>query len=238
MSEDEPRHAFDTVILDLDGTLVDSVYQHVAAWRAAFLGVGVDVPGWRIHQAIGIGGDRLVAEVAGASVETAVGNEVRAQHGERFQEQIHQVTPTLGASELLAALRGQGLKVVVASSGEEEVTEQLLSLVGASEALHAWVSGSDVDESKPAPDLLDVALRKVSGSSALVVGDTIWDVEAAHQRSFPCLAVLTGGVSSAQLRQSGATEVFAAPGDIAEQLDRVLRFVTTGRAHQASGASI
>ena len=128
-----PPPALDTVILDLDGTLVDTVYQHVLAWRSAFLGVGVDIPAWRIHRAIGMGGDRLVAAVAGRAVENAVGDEVRKLHGLRFEDLVPHVTPTNGAPELLEALRNRDLKVVVASSGEREVTERLLSVLGAAE---------------------------------------------------------------------------------------------------------
>jgi phosphoglycolate phosphatase-like HAD superfamily hydrolase len=215
--------ALDTVILDLDGTLVDTVYQHVLAWRSAFLSVGVDIPAWRIHRAIGIGGDRLVAEVAGRRVENAVGDEVRKLHGMRFEDQLPHVTPTDGAPELLEALRGRDLKVVVASSGEREVTERLLSLLGAAESLNAWVSGDQAESSKPAADLLSLAMEKVSGAAALVVGDTVWDVESAGRCDFPCVGVLTGGVSDAELREAGALDVLESPAGITTDLDDLLK---------------
>jgi phosphoglycolate phosphatase-like HAD superfamily hydrolase len=218
-----PPPALDTVILDLDGTLVDTVYQHVLAWRSAFLGVGVDIPAWRIHRAIGIGGDRLVAEVAGRAVENAVGDEVRKLHGLRFEDLLPHVTPTDGAAELLEALRGRDLKVVVASSGEREVTERLLSVLGAAEHLHAWVSGDQADSSKPAGDLLGLAMEKVSGEAALVIGDTVWDVESAKKCDFPCVGVLTGGVSDAELREAGAMDVRDNPAAITSDLDDLLK---------------
>ena len=105
MTTDGPAISFDTAVLDLDGTLVDSVYQHVVAWRSAFLAVGMDVPAARIHRAIGMGGDRLVTEVAGRSAEAAVGDEVRAIHDERFESLLPQVSATEGAFALLEALR-------------------------------------------------------------------------------------------------------------------------------------
>jgi len=213
----------DTVILDLDGTLVDTVYQHVLAWRSAFLSVGVDIPAWRIHRAIGIGGDRLVAELAGRRVENAVGDEVRKLHGLRFQDQLPHVTPTDGAPELLEALRNRDLKVVVASSGEREVTERLLSVLGAAEALHAWVSGDQAESSKPDADLLRLAMDKVSGDAALVIGDTVWDVESAQKCGFPCVTVLTGGVSDAELREAGALDVRESPAGITTDLDDLLK---------------
>src|SRR5262245_4513601 len=123
MISDGPRSPFDTAVLDLDGTLVDSVYHHVVAWRSAFLAVGMDVPTARIHRAIGMGGDRLVTEVAGRSAESAVGDEVRTMHDERFDQLLSQVTATEGAFELLESLRRHDLKVVVASSGPPEQAE-------------------------------------------------------------------------------------------------------------------
>lgn len=212
----------DTVILDLDGTLVDTVYQHVLAWRSAFLNVGVDLPAWRIHRAIGIGGDRLVSELAGRAVENAVGDEVRQLHALRFEDQLPHVTPTEGASELLETLRTRDLKVVVASSGEKEMTERLLSLLGAAESLHAWVAGDQAENSKPEADLLHMAMEKVSGEAALVIGDTVWDVESARKADYPCVTVLTGGVSGAELREAGAVAVRESPAAINSDLDDLL----------------
>ena len=223
MNAAAPETRLDTVILDLDGTLVDTVYQHVLAWRSAFLSVGVDIPAWRIHRTIGMGGDRLVEALAGQTVENAVGDEVRKLHGQRFEDQLPHVTPTEGAPELLEALRGRDLKVVVASSGERESTERLLTVLGAAEALHAWVSGDQADSSKPAPDLLQIAMDKVSGESALVIGDTVWDVESARKSDFPCVGVLTGGVSDAELREAGALDVRESPAAITRDLDDLLK---------------
>lgn len=222
MSTEFGARSFDTVVLDLDGTLVDTVYQHVVAWRSAFLAVGMDVPAVRIHRAIGMGGDRLVTEVAGRSAEAAVGDEVRAMHGERFTSLLPQVTATEGALELIEALRRHELNVVVASSGEQELTDRLLGLVDAGQTLHAWVSGDQADESKPAPDLLDLALEKVGGDRAVVIGDAVWDVMTAQERKFPCIGLLTGGISEAELRDAGASAVYATPAELAEDLDRAL----------------
>lgn len=218
-----PPPALDTVILDLDGTLVDTVYQHVLAWRSAFLGVGVDIAAWRIHRAIGVGGDRLVEQLAGPAVENAVGDDVRKLHGLRFEDLLPHVTPTEGAPELLEALRRRDLKVVVASSGERDVTERLLSVLGAAEHLHAWVSGDQVENSKPDSELLQLALEKVSGEAALVIGDTVWDVQSAQACDFPCVGLLTGGVSDAELREAGAMDVRENPAAITSDLDDLLK---------------
>jgi phosphoglycolate phosphatase-like HAD superfamily hydrolase len=222
MDLDASSATLDTVILDLDGTLVDTVYQHVLAWRSAFLSVGVDIPAWRIHRAIGMGGDRLVGELAGRAVENAVGDDVRKLHGMRFEDQLPHVTPTEGAPELLEALRGRDLKVVVASSGESEMTERLLSLLGAAESLHDWVAGDQAESSKPDTDLLEIAMEKVSGKAALVIGDTVWDVKSARRCEFPCVSVLTGGFSDAELRRAGALAVRESPAAITTDLDDLL----------------
>ena len=212
----------DTAILDLDGTLVDTVYAHVVAWRTALLEVGMDIPAWKIHRAIGIGGDRLVTEVAGRAAEHAVGDKVRELHGTHFASALPHVTPTAGASEMVQTMRARGLRVVIASSGEREVTERLLSLVGVAESLHGWVAGDQVEESKPAPDLLAAALEKSGGREAVVVGDTVWDAESARRSSLPCVGLLTGGIAEAELLDAGAIDVYENPAALTKNLDDVL----------------
>jgi phosphoglycolate phosphatase len=215
----------DTVVLDLDGTLVDSVYVHVTCWRSAFADVGVDVGSAVIHRAIGMGGDRLVAEVAGPAVEHALGDTVRALHARHLDERFGQVVALDGAAELISALRVRGLKVVLASSGEREMADRMLELVEGSHLLHRQVTGSDADRSKPAPDPIEEAVHAVGGTHALVVGDAVWDVEAAARASVPCVALLSGGVSAAELRAAGAAAVFATPRDLAVHLDEALTAV-------------
>ena len=200
----------DTVVVDLDGTLVDSTYVHVLAWREAFRDVGLDIPSHRIHRLIVMGGDQLVERVAGESVERNVGDEVRRRHQTHLTERAGLVSATDGASELLQLLRDRGVRVVLASSSEKEVTERFLDLVdGAAGMLTASISGDDVSRSKPHPDLIEVALEEVDAGKAVVVGDTVWDVEAASAANVETVAVLTGGAySEAELREAGAVEVF------------------------------
>lgn len=212
----------DTVVLDLDGTLVDSVYVHTSAWRSAFRDVGVDVAAARIHRAIGMGGDRLVTEVAGAAVERSVGDTVREQHARHLDERFDQITALDGASELLAALRERQVTVVLASSGEQETTDRLLDLVDGSGLLQDRISGSEAERSKPAADLVEVALGRVDAGSAVVVGDAVWDVESAKAAGVPCVGLLSGGVSAAELREAGAVAVYDGPRDLLEHLDEAL----------------
>jgi len=211
----------DAVVLDVDGTLVDSVYLHVAAWVSAFDDVGVAVPAYSIHRAIGMGGDRLVAEVAGDAVERAVGDDVRARHAHHFEQGFSHVKPLDGAAELMTLLRQRGVSVTVASSGEREQTDRLLDLVEGADAIQERVSGSDADRSKPAPDLIDEALERAQGSRALCVGDAVWDVVSAGKAGVPCVGVLTGGISAGELLEAGALAVVATPRELVERFDEI-----------------
>ena len=220
--------SIDTVVLDLDGTLVDSVYVHVTCWKTALAEVGVDVSSYRIHRAIGIGGYRLVTEVAGPAVEHALGDTVRSLHARHFNERFGQITALDGASALLTNLRERGLKLVLASSGDEEMTNQLLEVLEDTSALLERISGEDAEESKPAPELVEVALAAVDAQGALVVGDTVWDVEAAAKAGVPCVGLLTGGLPESELRAAGAVAVFGTPQELLDNFDSALEAATTG----------
>ena len=214
--------SIDTVVLDVDGTLVDTVYQHTVLWARAFAAVGVDVPQWRLHRAIGMGGDRLVAEVAGDEVERQHGDRVRSEHDEAFGQVIDEIRPLPGAADLLDELRSRGLKVVLASSGIGAQTERLLALVDGDAKSHGWTSSDDVEASKPAPDLLEVALEKVDAGHAVVVGDAVWDVTAAENAGLPSIGLLCGGFGEAELREAGADRVYVDPADLLAHLDEAL----------------
>jgi phosphoglycolate phosphatase len=208
-----------TVVLDLDGTLVDSVYQHVAAWQAAFHDVGLHVSGVRIHECIGMGGDRLVTEVAGASCETAVGEEVRKLHDSYFRSGLRTISPLDGAPELVESLAERGHRVVLASSSESDLVDALLDIVGVGHHLHAVVTGSEDAASKPAPDLVQLAVERAGGGPAVVVGDATWDIESAAAAGMPSIGLRSGGVGTEGLLSAGAMAVFAGPRDLLDHLD-------------------
>src|SRR4051812_15085822 len=210
----------DTVVLDVDGTLVDTVYYHTIAWARAFAAVDVPVPTWRIHRAIGMGSDRLVAAVAGDDVERRHGDDVRRLHGEHFVELIDEVQATPGAGRLLSVLVDRGFKVVLATSGEKDQTDQLLKLVDGADKVHARTLSAEAEASKPAPDLIDIAIDRVAGRSAAVVGDAVWDVQAAQAGDRYCIGLLCGGFGGAELRDAGADAVFGTPDDLVEHLDQ------------------
>jgi phosphoglycolate phosphatase-like HAD superfamily hydrolase len=225
-----PEQRIDTVVLDVDGTLVDTVYQHTMAWVGAFASVGLDVPTYRIHRAIGMGGDRLVTEVAGQEAEDRFGDELRSRHGERFGAVIDDVRSLPGAAHLLRLLRERGLKVVLASSGEPEQTDRLLRLVDGSDRVDARTTSEEADRSKPAPDLIDAAIERAGGRTAAVVGDAVWDIKAAAERDRYSIGLLSGGFGEGELRDAGAAEVFATPADLVANLDRTAITFVDGTA--------
>ena len=207
-------------LFDLDGTLVDSVYQHVVAWQAALHDVGLHVSSVRIHESIGMGGDRLVAHVAGDAAESAVGDDVRTLHDKYFRAGLRTITPLDGASELVEVLAGRGHRLVLASSSEAQLVDELLDLVDVRRHLTAVVSGSDDVPSKPAPDLVDVAVARAGGGSAIVIGDAVWDALSAEAAGAPCIGLRSGGVSTERLLSAGASWVHDGPRDLLEQLDQ------------------
>jgi len=215
----------DTVVLDIDGTLVDTNYHHVIAWDRAFREYDVPVPLWHVHRAIGMGGDRLVAHVAGEDVEQEHGDEIRDRWEHEFDQLIGEIRAVDGARELLAAVKDRGLSLVLASSGKQKHVDAYLDLLDGRRLADAWTTSDDVDDSKPAPDLLQVAIDKVSGTSAVKVGDSLWDCRAAAEAGVPAVGVLTGGFSRDELLDAGAARVFTSLAKLESALDSVVEVV-------------
>ncbi len=205
-----------TVVCDIDGTLVDTNYQHALAWFRAFRQHEVTVPVWRIHRAIGMGGDQLVAELAGQEIEEEVGDDIRDAEGPLYMAMIDEVVAFEGASELLAELSERGHPVVLSSSAKEKEVEHYLDLLGARDLVAGWTTSADVDETKPEPELVETALAKGDGEGGVMLGDSVWDVEAAKRAGIPTVAVMTGGYSEGELSDAGAVEVFESIGKLRE----------------------
>jgi HAD superfamily hydrolase (TIGR01549 family) len=209
---------FDTAVLDIDGTLVDSNYQHALAWFLAFRRFGITLAVWQLHRAIGMGGDRLVAEVAGEAVEEEKGDALRAEWRRQFDPMLDSVQPCEGARDLLAALKKAGKNVVLASSGAPDHVDHYLDLLQARDLADAWTTSEDVATTKPAPDLIEVALRKVHGGDAVMIGDSTWDAIAASKLGISTLAVRTGGFSPEELTEAGAVRVYVALPELRDDL--------------------
>jgi len=207
-------------MLDVDGTLVDTNYHHAIAWYRAFREHGLTLPVWRIHRHIGMGGDQLVAAVAGKRVEDHQGDSIRAAETALYADLIGEVQPFADARRLLELLDGRGHRLVLASSGKRDEVDHYLDLLDARELVEAWTTSADVERTKPDPDLVHAAMDKVGGGEAVLVGDSTWDCEAAARAEVPTVAVLTGGFSDQELRQAGAVATFESLTDLCERLDQ------------------
>src|SRR5215218_1703411 len=205
-------------ILDIDGTLVDTNYQHAMSWYMAFRQHGVVLPVWRIHRHIGMGGDQLVAAVAGDEVEERAGDDIRAAEGPLYLAEIQTVSVLDGARDLIEDLKGAGHKVVLASSAKEQEVDHYLDLLDARELVDGWTTSADVEATKPEPDLVRAALEKLGTDDAVMVGDTPWDVQAAEKAGVATIAVLTGGFSEQELTDAGAAAVFSSIVELREGL--------------------
>jgi HAD superfamily hydrolase (TIGR01549 family) len=204
-----------TVILDVDGTLVDTNYQHAIAWHRALRAHGYTVQLWEIHRHIGMGGDQLVAALIGEEGEQTDGEAIREAEGDAYGELIGEVQALDGASDLLRELHEEGAAVVLASSAKAEEVDHYLDLLDARELIDGWTTAADVEQTKPEPDLIEVALGKAEGGGpAVMVGDSTWDVKAAAAAGVPTLAVLTGGFSAEELREAGAGRVVESIGEL------------------------
>jgi HAD superfamily hydrolase (TIGR01509 family) len=206
-------------ILDVDGTLVDTNYQHALAWYRAFRRVGEVLPIWRIHRHIGMGGDHLVAALCGEDVEEEKGDAIRDVETELYLELIGEVEPLRGARELIRDLKERGHAVLLASSAKADEVEHYVDLLDARELADGWTTAADVDATKPEPDLVEVARREAGGGVAVLVGDSTWDCEAGKRAGVETIAVLTGGFSEQELLDAGAVCVYESIDELRRSLD-------------------
>ncbi len=193
------------VLFDVDGTLIDNDYVHVVAWWQAFRERGYDVRMSDIHTAVGKGSAQLVEDVGGRHDSS-----VSAAHSRYYAPYLGQVRPFPRAAELLRRTAEAGLAVVLASSVKSDEVDELLETLGARDVVTTVASSGDVERTKPQPDPLQVAMGKggLDLAGTVMVGDTIWDVEASRRAGVPCVAVRTGGWSDARLRSAGAVDIY------------------------------
>jgi len=207
-------------ILDIDGTLVDSNYQHTVAWYGALREHGHTISMYRIHRHIGMGGDQIVTALLGEDVEERDGDAIRESEKERYMSRYIDSVQTLeGARDLIVRLKDGGRKVVLASSAKPEEVDHYLDLLDARDLADAWTTSGDVQRTKPEPDLIHAALDKLDGANAVMVGDSTWDCRAARNAGVETIAVLTGGFSAQELFDAGALSVFASMPELLDRLD-------------------
>lgn len=215
-----PESSPGAVLLDIDGTLVDSNYLHVHAWVQAFADVDRPVDAWRVHRAIGMGSSLLLAALLGDEADD-LGDEAKTRHTEHYAGLADLQRPFDGARGLVRAVADRGARVVLATSAGPDELEGLLDALDVEDALTGVTSAQDVEEAKPDPDLVLTALEVagVAPDRAVLVGDTVWDVQAAERAGVRCVGVLSGGVGEAELRDAGAIAVYRDVAALLEDLD-------------------
>jgi HAD superfamily hydrolase (TIGR01549 family) len=211
------------VLFDVDGTLVDSNYLHVDAWQRAFAELGSPADAWRIHRAIGQDSERLIRSVAGEHDDDWVARAADL-HSRYYRELAPRLRAFDRAAELLRAIDGRGIRVVLATSAPGDELELLLDAIGAPDALTATTNADDVEQAKPDPGILEVALDRagVGPLDAVMVGDSVWDLTAAARAHIRSIGVLSGGVGPAELLDAGASILFDDPADLLAHLDDAL----------------
>lgn len=218
MTED---HAVTTaVLLDIDGTLVDSNYLHVDAWARAFAACGRPVDAARIHRAIGMDSSKLLTHLVGDDAHT-IADELKEKHSAFYKQLTDRLRRFEGVQELVQELSRRGHTVVLATSAPQDELEILLDVLALGDAVNAVTSSDDVATAKPEPDIFDVALEKVGATRerAVVVGDSVWDIEAAERAGVRSIGVLSGGFSRDELRSAGADVVYTDIAELLRQLD-------------------
>jgi phosphoglycolate phosphatase-like HAD superfamily hydrolase len=201
-------------LFDIDGTLIDSVDLHASAWHEAFLKFGHDVSFEQARSQIGKGGDKLVPEFLSKAQQEEHGDELKEWRGKLFKSKyLPLVRPFSGVPELLSRVHEEGMKVAVASSAKKDELETYLDIARITRLVDVATSSEDVAQSKPAPDIFQVALQRldIRAHEAIAIGDTPYDAEAAGKAGIATIGVLSGGFLETDLRKSGCIAVYPGP---------------------------
>jgi len=227
-------------LFDLDGTLIDSVYQHVIAWRTALTRIGIDLSVWRIHRRIGMSGGLFVSALmreTGLDLSAADIEALQQAHADEYTAQASSVRPLPGAAELLAHLTERGVRWTIATSGRAATARLALPLLGLS-ASTPMVTRDMVRHAKPDPDLFLAAAAQlgVEPRDAMVVGDSVWDLLAARRAGSLGIGLMSGGYGREELERAGAYRVYADPAELLARADELgVRGLTRGAGPLAPG---
>jgi HAD superfamily hydrolase (TIGR01509 family) len=213
------------LLFDLDGTLVDSVYQHVLAWREALERAGIELSVWRIHRRIGMSGGLLLNALlreTGRDVSSQQVSQLQRWHAEAYARMVPQVRPLPGAQDLLRHLSDSGVPWAIATSGKIESAGPALQVLGV-DSNAPVITRDRVAYAKPDPDLFLAAAELIGAriESSIVVGDSVWDLLAARRARALGVGLLSGGYGQDELERAGAYRVYQDPGDLREHLDEV-----------------
>jgi HAD superfamily hydrolase (TIGR01549 family) len=210
------------VLFDVDGTLVDSNYLHVHAWRRAFGRFDRDVDSWRVHRAIGMGSGKLLAQLLGEQDADRIGDDVKELHSRLYLADAELLRPFAGARELIQALAGRGVRVVLATSASPDELDVLRRVLDVDDVVAGIVAGADVEATKPDPEPVQAALDRAGTTpeNTLFVGDSVWDVHSATKAGVRTIGLLSGGVGAAELTGAGAITTYDDTAALLRDLDR------------------
>jgi HAD superfamily hydrolase (TIGR01509 family) len=213
-------------VFDLDGTLVDSVYQHVLAWKEALDAEGIELSLWRIHRRIGMSGGLLSNQLlreTGAEIDAGRAERLRHRHEAAFQRQAGSIRPLPRARELLSWLTAHNVPWAIATSGHRQTAEHSFAALGIDPERMPVVTGDQVKHAKPDPVLFIAAAGRLGApvQSAVVVGDSIWDMLAAARCKALGVGMLSGGYGSRELQDAGAIRVYEDPADLLRHIDEI-----------------
>src|SRR5919109_2710217 len=219
-------HRKTAFVFDLDGTLVDSVYHHVLAWREALETEGIELSVWRIHRKIGMSGGLLtnmLLRETGMNLDTDRIERLRRLHAEAFKRRAKEIRPLPGARALLSALTEVEIPWAIATSGRKETAAPALESLGVDVTRVPVVTRDQVKYAKPDPDLFLVAAQRlgVPVEGASVVGDSVWDMLAAQRARSLGIGLLSGGYGLEELERAGAYRVYEDPADLLKHIDEV-----------------
>jgi HAD superfamily hydrolase (TIGR01509 family) len=209
------RKKLEGVLLDVDGTLIDSNDAHARSWSEALKEFGRDVPPEEVRPLIGMGGDKLLPKFLGVEAESAKGKAFAERRAEMFLKYyVPKLRPTRGAKELVRRLKREGLRLIIATSANESELDAMLRQVGLDDLIEQKTSATDAESSKPDPDIIQAALEKanLAPRAAVLLGDTPYDIEAAARAGVDTVALLCGGWSADALR--GAIAIYEDPADL------------------------
>lgn len=216
----------ETFLFDLDGTLVDSVYQHVLAWQEALEAEGITLSVWRIHRKIGMSGGlftNMLLRETGIEIDAQQNNRLHRLHAEAYNQRCANIRPLPGSRELLTFLTQAEIPWAIATSGRMETARPVLETLGVDFARTPIVTRDQVKYAKPDPDLFLAAAERLGTGieTATVVGDSVWDMLAARRARALGIGVLSGGYGQEELERAGAYRVFEDPADLLRHIDEV-----------------
>jgi HAD superfamily hydrolase (TIGR01549 family) len=222
---DQIRTGLPGLLFDLDGTLVDSVYQHVLAWQEALAAEGIDLSVWRIHRRIGMSGGlfvRALAREVGRQITPELAERLQKLHGEGVARRLGEIRPLPGARELLGRLTSIGVPWAIATSGRAETAHRIVGLLEVPGDT-VVITRDEVPYAKPNPDLFLAAAARLGRDprDCFVVGDSVWDMLAARRASALGIGLLSGGYGREELTAAGTYRVYDDPADLLTHLDEL-----------------